>query len=302
MPKKIGNGGYVYPAKEFLDTPDEPIEWNIQSMVHSKGKTLIIGLTKTGKTIFAIILALSMVTGQSVFSFPIEKCRVLYIVLERYRDFKRKLRDMAQGMNLDNLHVLDYSKKPLFIDTLDTKGYDTLKEAIAYVKPDIVILDAKYRTTSKKEVDEQATSRWINNIDSLIENEGVGFVIIHHSPKHEYEELVNKAAGSSILSRWADVIIGVKRVNTKERKDPRRLLEFVSNYGYEPDPITVKITDKGMEDVSGQVQQNKLYEAYQILEEDLKKNPGTRMTKRIYDLADKHLISARTFWAARELL
>jgi hypothetical protein len=50
--KKVGNGGYLYLAKEISVMPEEPVQWQCQGMVHRNGKTLVIGLTKTGKSIF----------------------------------------------------------------------------------------------------------------------------------------------------------------------------------------------------------------------------------------------------------
>ena len=129
---------------------------------------------------------------------------------------------------------------------------------------------------------------------------GCAFVIIHHSPKLEYEELVNRAAGSSIVSRWADVIIGIKRVS-RNRKDPRRQLEFVSNSGDEPDSIDVTITDTGLEDKTGQVQ-NKLWEAILKVQEDLKNNPDVKVTKRLRELQKGSNIGMRTFWEAWDTL
>jgi hypothetical protein len=164
----------------------------------------------------------------------------------------------------------------------------------------VVIIDSKYKTTSKKEVDEEANKRWVNRIESLIESEDCSFVIIHHSPKQEYEELVNRAAGHNVIARWADVIIGIRRVS-RTRKDPRRQIEFVSNSGDEPDSIDVEITDTGLEDKSGQVQ-TKLYEAVTILQEDLNKNPNIKVTKRLRELTKTFPISLRTFWEAWNII
>jgi RecA-family ATPase len=297
--KKFGNGGYLYNGDEYLGLPEE-LDWWCYGMVPKKGKTLLIAIAKTAKTIFATQLARDMAKGEPVFSYPTEKCLVLYVILERHIDFRRKLKEITEGIIPDNLKVFEY-KKPLLLDVVDTKGYDLLKQVIQDVKPDVVIVDSKYKTTSKKEIDEEALKRWINRFDTLIEEEGCSVIIIHHSPKQEYEELVNRAAGSSILSRWADVIIGIKRVG-RDRKDPRRHIEFVSNSGDEPDPIDVEITDTGLEDKSGQVQQGKVYEAYQLLEEDLKKRPDLKITKRLRELAKASNISLRTFWEAWNLL
>jgi RecA-family ATPase len=295
--KQYGNGGFLYQSKEYSSLPDEAVTWYCHGMIGGKGKTLIVGLAKTAKTIFAILLAKAMATGTDMLGYPTVKCRVLYVVLERQRDFKRKYAEIVGTDALDNIQILDY-RKPLILDSAsDMRSFDLLQTVIRDNHPDVVIIDSKYRTTSKKEIDEQALKNWINNLDRLMEKEGCALVILHHSPKQEYDDLVNRGAGSSILARWVDVIIGVRRVNPKDRKDPRRYIEFVSNAGDEPDTLQVKITDAGMEEIQGP-DWGKVADAIDILQKDIEANPDERITPRIRRLVSKKHISERTFWLA----
>ena len=273
--------------------PDNPVQWLCPGIVHKQGKTLVVGISKVGKTILSTDLAVGLATGESFICFPCEKVRVLYIVLERFRDFQAKLRRIVAGRDISNLKVLDYSKKPLILDDpKDTKGYDTLCQAVDLSNPDVIVLDSKYRTTSKKESDEESSKVWIDRIDSVIESRKTGFVVIHHSPKMEYEELVHRTAGSSFLARWADVFVGMSR-KTRDRKDRRRTLEFVSNYGDEPDPIDVEITGLGLIDAAPKL---KINEAYTALENELKKGMPEGITRLIKQLAEQTGISEPTFW------
>ena len=164
-----------------------------------------------------IVIAMSIVQGEPFLGFPTVASKVLYVVLERYRDFWRRYKEIIDKQNVPNLKILE-CKKPLILDSNDDKDFTFLKDTIKSWKPDLVIIDSKYRTTSKKEVDEEATKLWTIKIEKLIEDEKCSILVIHHSPKMEYEELVNRAAGSSLMARWADVIIGVKRVNKKTGK------------------------------------------------------------------------------------
>jgi hypothetical protein len=118
--KKIGNGGYLYDGDEYLRLPTD-LEWYCHGMIPKKGKTLLIALPKTAKTTFATQLATDMAKGEPVFSYPTEKCVVLYIVLERHIDFRRKLSEITQGNIPPNLKIFEYHK-PLLLDVDDTKG------------------------------------------------------------------------------------------------------------------------------------------------------------------------------------
>ena len=129
-------------------------------------------------------------------------CRVLYMVLERHIDFRHKIaKMMTKGVN-NNFRVVE-CKKPLILDVqlvIDSRSGNSLsilKNEIEDFKADVVILDSRYKTTSREEKDEEATKCWISNIEYLIENTGCTCIVIHHSPKNEYTELVNRAVDAS---------------------------------------------------------------------------------------------------------
>ena len=297
--KQIGQG-LLYGADELIGMELEPIEWCCQNIVPRHGKVLIIGLAKTAKTLITTKLMIQASLGEPLLGFPSGKNVVLYIALERYQDFHQKLKDMSKG-NLPNFYVLDHCDHPLFLDTTVAHGASEIILAINECGADIVVLDSKYKTTTKKESDEEATGNWIRNMDIITRDTGASIITIHHSPKQEYEELVNRAAGSSLLSRWADVIVGIKKL-TRDKKDPFRVLEFVSNAGHEPDPITVKITDDGFEDVAEELMISKTVEAIDIISADIKRDSSIHITKRINKLAEITDIKERTYWYAWNII
>ncbi len=300
MAKKYGNGGYLYEGDELMKMQSDQ-EWVCRNWIPRTGRTLLIAQSKVGKTKLAVFIADKVARGEDVFNFDTEKGVVLYAALERWNDFREKLRDATGGKVPSNLKTLEYTE-PLVLDSDDDKGFNILKQVIFDVKPVLVILDSKFRTTAKGDNDEPATIIWTNRINKLIKDCDCAFLILHHVPKTKYKQLVDRAAGTSYLSRWADVIIGMKRADEKDKRNPDRILEFVSNSGYEPDDITVEITDVGIVetiiDPLQLLQTAKVLDAVDLLKNALQKDCKLKPSKTIRELSKLHKISERTFWEA----
>ena len=295
--EKYGDGINLYTAEEYLKMPDPVIAWRCVGIVPQGGTTLIVAPPKTLKTTYSIELALDMAKGKPHFNYPCEKSVVLYVCLERHTDFKRKLRQITGGNIPANFHVFEY-KSQLALDRGGDNSKAILQKAISEIKADVVFIDSKYNTTTYDESNQEATSYWMKNINNIRRETGCAFVILHHVPKSVYFDLVNRPAGSSLLSRWTDVIVGIKRVGNAPRRDPRRIIEFVSNSGDEPDDIEVKVTATGLEDMGSHFQETKTGEAMLILQKDIEANPLVSISARIDNLVEKTDIGNRTFWHA----
>lgn len=317
MPTKIGNGGFLYDGGEAV--PQSDLEWVVQGWIPKNGKTLLVADPKVGKTLLSNYIAERVSESEDVFGYPTEQGVVLYVVLERWPDYWDKHRSLTHGKCHQNFKTLEY-REPLPLDEFDKKydpnskkyvplkrnSFDTLKGVIDTVKPILTIIDSKFHTTMFKESDEEATKRWINSINDLIKSCDTAFLILRHSPKQKYDNLVDRGAGSNFISRWADVIICMSKVNAGFGvRDPSRNLEFISNAGSEPDDMQFKIvTDsQGNMNLEEPVQvQPRILDAHDYLKDDMNARPNVGITKRIEELSVKHGIGKATFWRAYKLI
>lgn len=278
-----------------VELPEVQIKDLCLGYVVDQGITLVIGISKVGKTIAAIQVGKGLTKGDEVLGTGAKKCRLLYVVLERWNDFVQKYKTIRPEVEFI---IFKYTDEPLILDNeKDTSGYRILKEAIEKAKADVVVIDSKYMTTLFRETSEYTTKVWLKAIRNLAKETGVAFLIIHHCPKQEYDQLINRAAGHSVLARGVDNLIGISH-KTKSTSDKRRKFEFVSNAGYEPEPFTAIITDLGFV----KEPEPQLQEAVTLLVQEIDRIKAGTITQVIQELAKEKNTSEATLWRAWKMV
>ncbi len=194
-------------------------------ILYEQTKLVIFGGPKLGKSVLAQQLSFCLVMGLPWLGFSVLQSRVMYIQAEISEVlFRTRLMDMGKGRivpaNMFNLSTIVgfHLDKP-------TPSSDLLA-AVAKHKPDVLIIDPKYKFVSSN--DENSIIRFTDTVDECILKHNTTVVVIEHSrkPKMSATGAVVDMGGfelrGPIIEQWADGIIRL----TGDLNQDTRVLQF----------------------------------------------------------------------------
>jgi len=199
-------------------------------ILYEQTKAVLFGDPKLGKSLLAQQLAFCLVLGLPFLGFPTVKSKVLYVQSEIAKIlFKERIEDTGKGLVQQGFQI-PYGE--LFLST--TFGFHLdkdiaaveLSKAVGLLKPDVVILDPKYKLISNS--GEDAIIHLTDTIDKLIANYGVTVVLIDHArkPRMASSGSIVDMGGTElrgpIIEQWVDSALRIQgNIN-----DDNRLLSF----------------------------------------------------------------------------
>jgi len=289
----------IYTGEQLKQMPDEPIGYQVETLVPKQGRVLIVAKAKRAKSTFAQQLALAIVTGKEFLGFGCEKGTVLYLDLEGmsvkaiWVHRTKRIATQYTG-NLSNF-ILVSKPEHLLIDT--DAGKKELEGLIQQFLPDVVIIDSKRYSMKGKEFDAEATLAWAKPIDELRNKYGTTFVIAQHATKKEYKELIDRASGSSAQAGVVDVLLGIREGSDKYH----RVMDITTRLEEEPEPLNLEF--RGLFALSPEEQQIKAIKRQQAEEAfRLKQKLGLKPTALVREIAKEIGISEAYAWRVYGLL
>lgn len=226
VPKAKRLGG-----KAFLSTETESISWVFPGIIPSRGVVVVGGHAGAGKTTLAYDAGVSMLLDEGFLGEkPVRAGKLLIVTGDELPCFTQdKLID--RGIPLDNEDweiVLNW----------DVSQWDVLEEAIADIRPALVIIDSFssiHRDPSFDENSSQAKST-IYDLEALTNAYGCGCILIHHLSKSKENQGVAKLRGSSAISAAASVVCLMEQTSDGTRK-----LSFPKVRGAQTEPFLVAL-------------------------------------------------------------
>jgi len=218
-------------GKDFLALETESISWVFPGMIPSRGVVVLGGHAGTGKTTLAYDAVGSLLLGEEFLGEkPVKTGRVLVVTGDELPCFTQdKLID--RGIPLDNE---DWE----IILNWDVSQWDFLEEAIADLKPALVVIDSFssiHRDPSFDENSSQAKST-IYDLEALTNAYNCGCILIHHLSKSKENQGVAKLRGSSAISAAASVVCLMEQTSDGSRK-----LSFPKVRGAQTKPFLVNL-------------------------------------------------------------
>jgi hypothetical protein len=203
-----------YSAAEMPSVELQPVEWFIDGLIGRRRKNIVNADPKVGKGHLSEQLGLCLSDGITFLGeFPVVgKYRVLYLELESDQATLRdrvELKREALGASGSNFFYQAYEGEPILLDTIE--GKKILRNILQGFKSDgrpldYVIIDPKYRTIDGDLSLPKQVRPWTNNVDQLIKEFDIGFMLIDHQAKMSYDRVSKKGIGSILWSAWADLI------------------------------------------------------------------------------------------------
>jgi hypothetical protein len=188
-------------GKDFLTLETESIGWVFPGIIPSRGVVVLGGNAGVGKTTIVYDAVGSLLLGEEFLGEkPVKKGKVLVVTGDELPCFTQdKL--IERGIPVDNE---DWE----IILNWDISQWEVLEEAIADIKPSLVVIDSFssiHRDPSFDENSSQAKST-IYDLEALTNTYNCGCILIHHLSKSKDNKGVGKLRGSSAISAAASVV------------------------------------------------------------------------------------------------
>jgi len=218
-------------GKDFLALETESISWVFPGIIPSRGVFVIGGHAGTGKTTFAYDAVGSLLLGEEFLGEkPVKTGPVLIVTGDELPCFTQdKLIDRGIPLDNDNWDI---------ILNWDVSQWDVLEEAIADIRPALVVIDSFssiHRDPSFDENSSQAKST-IYDLEALTNAYNCGCILIHHLSKSKENQGVAKLRGSSAIAAAASVVCLMEQTSDGTRK-----LSFPKVRGAQTEPFLVTL-------------------------------------------------------------
>ncbi|MBA7576705.1 hypothetical protein ES708_18546 [subsurface metagenome] len=218
-----------------------------------KGYMLLSAPSKAGKTLFALNMALCLISGKHFLDMPVKKkCKVFYV----YSESSPSLLDdtvtkIMKGLAMNEVEISPGDGKNIkFYDAINNRAIFTLKKgpleklrkSIELFKPDVIVIDPIGRIV---DFSLNKAENIVNLVDQFISIRNCFWVLIHHNRKRGAEEIedmtdpISRVRGSSNLTNFAESIICIEPGGNKMPDNFKKLHFYLRRY-YDPVPLQVK--------------------------------------------------------------
>ncbi len=201
IPFKVPKG---ISARELLEMDMPEVSWVIDNLI-STGLHILAGKPKIGKSFLALMLALKVVSGNTLWdSYNTSNGKVLYLALEdSYRRLKKRLNDIL---------LVDSPPEKLQFSTewndIENGGIETL-EAWITDNPDtkLVIIDTLQRFRGRQKANTNMYSEdymVISKLKKIADKFEIAIIVVHHLRKMSSNDVFDMVSGSLGLTGGAD--------------------------------------------------------------------------------------------------
>jgi len=215
----------VIDLRHFLTMPIAQPEPLIAGGILPPRALLVIGgLSKVGKSILFLNMAISLSTGRPFlgrFEIPRPRRGIIWQGEISEISLQERLRIMMRGVEKPpgpGLLQIN-NQRDLRIDR--DVDFDSIRKVIEKEKPDFVAFDPLSKYHSKEENRSDAMREVIGRFDRLIQEYGVSILLVHHFGKGNAEiqrEGAVQLRGSSVLFDAGDTYLSIQRKSVHEDK------------------------------------------------------------------------------------
>lgn len=202
----------------------------------------IVGASKTGKSWFALQMALSIVAGRRWLSKETMKGDVLYIDNELQKEtLSKRLRCVASAMRIPEQEIdKGFHVISLRGDSRNLNELLPLFKTIGHGRYQLIVMDALYRIIPQgvNENDNGQMKDVYNTIDGYAAMTGAAMSVIHHSPKGDTSQrsVVDLGAGAGSISRCPDAQLVVRQHELSDHA----VLDGVVRSSAQPEAMSIR--------------------------------------------------------------
>lgn len=210
---------------EFLAVEDEPYDWLIPHVLERGDRLIWTGTEGCGKSMQTRTMAVCVAAGLHPFdNAVIRPGRVLFIDCENSeRKTRKHFRYLEKVARVKGRRVPDGSLRiicrPEGIDLLSEDDAAWLLERVTAHKPDLLCIGPFYRLHRADMNDERAARMATVILDRARVKADCALITEAHAGHGEGPIRPVRPIGSSLLMRWPELGIGIRRTENAERSD-----------------------------------------------------------------------------------
>lgn len=227
------------------NAPPQPVAYLVDGAIPRGSVGMFVGAPNEGKTWAVLSLDSAVANGESWMGHDVEVGRVVHVDFEMGREeLDRRLR-IVDGAEVRRTALPKY--------TLTDERFWT---ELAKVQPKLVSVDGYARGNPATDENDPRFAEPLARARRFAEAHGTTFVFVHHSPKATGKAtLLEIIRGTSALAANLDVAYYVEGKDDFESDDPRERRATITckkmrRGGHEPAPMTIRITDAGVDHVA----------------------------------------------------
>lgn len=249
------------PAVEFLAAESVEPDWILDGVIEAGSNGFIAADPKTGKSVAAVDLALSLACGLPWLQMRVARpVRVALVSREDNPSTTRRRMHRLWGSK----GVNELVEENLYINTsaqtssLMLDNEEELIELIAHLKKhraEFCILDVFNRLHSGDENDNTEMVSILGKVKRLHREAGCSVAIVHHFNKAPGRNLQTKLRGSSAIAGFAEWIIGIAEIDAESHL---LQMEFVTKSAATPMPVNYRMLDNYVTDTLALVVDNEV--------------------------------------------
>jgi 5S rRNA maturation endonuclease (ribonuclease M5) len=201
----------------MINADIKPIEWYVDGILPKGFNSMIAGTTGSKKSLYAMQLAMCLANGEREFcGGKIDKqYKIMYVDTEAGEmEFQRRFQQILKHMSWrGNDYFTAISRHGRTEDI-----WESCHQAISHFKPDLIIIDCLYNSTSIGDFSKSnAMSKVTNALSDFKVKRGVDMLAIHHFTKGNHDVLtLDRISGASALQNWIEYAILMTRTNREE--------------------------------------------------------------------------------------
>lgn len=201
---------------EFLSAEEATLTWLFPGLIAQGETVLLAGAPKSGKTLLAVDMAYSVVTGDNQFlGENVTPGRVLFVSTDESPNSTRlKLSQRGFGV--------EHGERMRIMTRFDILNMEPLRAELERFKPLLVIVDSLKSITRSTDISENSPE-FANSIYALKELFGAyntAGVLIHHEGKDRTVEGIARVRGSSAI---AGAVWGILQLSVNSENGQRTL-------------------------------------------------------------------------------
>jgi len=187
-----------------------PIKWIVPDMV-PEGLVILAGKPKSGKSFWALALALSVAFGgRFLGQIPVEQGDVLFLGLE---DSERRIRDRAHPMLMGDEPPIAMST---FVEwpNADNGGIERIEQWLGrHTRARLIVIDVlgKFKPARKGDDIYADDYRSMAALKTLGDKHNVCILVLHHQSKSDRADPFEKISGTAAIGGAADAMLVIDR-------------------------------------------------------------------------------------------
>ncbi len=188
---------------ELIGTEEPELDFLIQDILPVGNLIILAGKPKLGKSLLALLFAISVCMGKQLWDKKVTQSGVLFISTEDGEiRLKKRIWKILGDPDRHNPNCHFYVNNCILTDR---KVMDALKAKISELKPKLIILDPLINLFKGKELNSgEDMNQVLRPLQELAKESGACVLVIHHARKSAGDDPIDVIQGSITISGVAD--------------------------------------------------------------------------------------------------